>query len=278
MFEKRTLLIATQHEKEKVIAPILEKELGVKCVVPPNLDTDKLGTFSGEIEREDDPITTARKKCNLAMDFFECDIAVASEGSFGPHPTLFFVPANEELLILLDRKNDLEIMVRTLSTDTNFNGAAIKSIQELSDFATASLFPSHGLILRKHKADFSEVKKGITNWETLLGAFEHFTSTNGQAYVETDMRAMYNPTRMKVIEKAAQNLVQKINSYCPQCSTPGFGVTSAKQGLPCEICNFPTRSTLTYSYTCQKCCFCKEEKYPNGQTKEEAMYCDRCNP
>ena len=33
MFKGRNLLIATKHEKEKVIAPILEKELGVKCFV-----------------------------------------------------------------------------------------------------------------------------------------------------------------------------------------------------------------------------------------------------
>lgn len=61
MFKGRNLLIATKHEKEKVIAPILEKELGVKCFVVTNLDTDEFGTFTGEIDRKDDPITTAKK-------------------------------------------------------------------------------------------------------------------------------------------------------------------------------------------------------------------------
>ena len=63
MFKGRKLLIATKHEKQKVIAPILETELGVKCFIVDNFDTDELGTFSGEIERKDDAITTARKKC-----------------------------------------------------------------------------------------------------------------------------------------------------------------------------------------------------------------------
>ena len=67
MFKGRKLVIATKHEKEKVIAPILEKELGVKCFVAPDLDTDLLGTFTGEVERKDDPIITARKKCLIAM-------------------------------------------------------------------------------------------------------------------------------------------------------------------------------------------------------------------
>jgi hypothetical protein len=62
MFKGRSLLIATKHKKEEVIAPIFERELGVKCFVSADFDTDELGTFSGEIERKFDPITTARKK------------------------------------------------------------------------------------------------------------------------------------------------------------------------------------------------------------------------
>ena len=92
------------------------------------------------------------------------------------------------------------------------------------------------------------------------------------------MRAMYNPTRMKVIEKATKKLVDKINSCCPQCQTPGFGITDAKKGLRCMQCNFSTRSTLSYIYTCQKCSYTYEEMYPNKKTTEDPMYCDVCNP
>ena len=120
MFKGRKLLIATKHEKEKVIAPILEKELGVSWFVINDFDTDELGTFTGEIERKDDPIITARKKCLLAIELTNCDLAVASEGSFGPHPTIYFVPADDEFLLFFDKKNDLEIIVRELSTETNF--------------------------------------------------------------------------------------------------------------------------------------------------------------
>ena len=108
MFQGRNLLIATKHEKEKVIAPILEKELGVKCFVSSDLDTDKLGTFTGEIERMDDPITTARNKCLTGMDLTNCDLAIASEGSFGPHPTMYFITADEEFLLFVDKKNYIE--------------------------------------------------------------------------------------------------------------------------------------------------------------------------
>jgi len=278
MFEGRTLVIATKHEKEKVIAPVLEKELGVKCVVAENFDTDILGTFTGEIEREHDPITTARNKCLMAMELNNCDLAVASEGSFGPHPTIFFVHADDEILLFVDKKNDLEIISRELSTDTNFNGQEIKTEEQLKDFAERAKFPGHGLIIRKAKEDFTEIIKGITNWEKLKAIFHRFIEKYGTAFIETDMRAMYNPTRMKVIEKATKKLTDKINSRCPQCNTPGFGITDRKAGLPCSLCGFKTRSTLSYLYTCQKCAYTKEEMYPNNKTTEDPMYCNMCNP
>jgi hypothetical protein len=83
---------------------------------------------------------------------------------------------------------------------------------------------------------------------------------------------------MKVIEKATKKLATKINTLCPECKTPGFGITDTTPGLPCEICNFPTHSTLSYIYSCQKCSYIKEEKYPKGKLTEDPMYCDFCNP
>ena len=109
MFQGRKLLIATKHKKEKVISPIIESELGVISEINTLFDTDSLGTFSGEIDRKDDVITTLKKKCLQAMDLHNVDLAIASEGSFGAHPSVFFLPGNEEFLILIDLKNNLEI-------------------------------------------------------------------------------------------------------------------------------------------------------------------------
>jgi hypothetical protein len=278
MFKDRRLLIATKHEKEKAIAPILEKELGVQCIVSTNFDTDALGTFTGEIDRVDDPLETARQKCFKAMELADCDLAIASEGSFGPHPSLIFAQSDDELLMFIDKKNDLEIFTRVITTDTNFNASEIRTKQELKDFAFKANFPSHGLIIRKSKHDYSAIEKGITNWQHLSDIFNSYLNDFGSVYVETDMRAMYNPTRMKVIEAATEKLAKKINSYCTVCNTPGLGITAVKEGLPCNLCGFPTRSILSYIYTCQKCNFEKEEKCPNQKQTEDPMYCDRCNP
>ena len=78
--------------------------LGISRVIELNLDTDQLGTFTGEVERKSDPITTARNKCVVAMELSNCDLAIASEGSFGPHPSISFIPADDEFLLFIDKK------------------------------------------------------------------------------------------------------------------------------------------------------------------------------
>ncbi|MBL7765441.1 MAG: hypothetical protein JNJ58_05075 [Chitinophagaceae bacterium] len=277
-FAGRTLLIATKHKKETVIAPLLEKHLGVQCMVDPHLDTDLLGTFTGEVERLDDPLETARQKCLLGMERTGCDLAVASEGSFGPHPTIFFSHADDELLILIDKKNEIEIIARFLTTDTNFNALEISTKKQLIDFAKAVRFPSHALIFKKSKNDFDGIEKGINSWRKLDELYDRFMSYGPSFYVETDMRAMHNPSRMTFIEKVTEKLIAKANALCPSCQIPGFGITAVRDGLPCELCQMPTRSTLSYIYECNKCGYTQEEKYPHQKQVEEPTFCDHCNP
>lgn len=278
LFKGRKIIVATKHQKENVIAPILKKELGLECIVSQDLDTDVFGTFTGEIERLNDPVETARLKCLKAMELSGCDIAISNEGSFGLHPTIFFVHADSEIVLLIDKKNKLEFIVREISTKTNFNGCEIKSYKQLQEFAKAALFPSHGLILRKSKDFKEDIYKGITQSKDLEKAYTVLMDKYGSVYAETDMRALYNPTRMEVIENAVQKLVTKIKTLCPKCNAPGFSIIEAKPGLKCESCGAPTRSTLLHILSCQSCGFTEEKMHPRGKFYEDPMYCDICNP
>jgi hypothetical protein len=162
--------------------------------------------------------------------------------------------------------------------ETNFNGKEIETEKELFDFAEMVKFPTHGLILRKSKNDTSSIIKGILDPSQLKEAFKKLRNEWGSIYAETDMRAMYNPSRMTVIEQATKKLIDKINSFCPRCSTPGFGITAVKKGLTCSLCGLPTNSTLSCMHSCKKCNFTTEEIYPHKKTTEDPMYCDHCNP
>ena len=278
MFEGRRLLIATKHHKEQVIAPIFEMGLGVHCFVPENYNSDIFGTFSGEVERKNTAVETVRAKCLAAMEEFDCDLAIASEGSFGSHPSIFFAQADDEFLIFIDKKNDLEIIARELSLDTNFYGENILTKEMLSDFAKRVQFPSHSIILRSKPDDLATIVKGISTLSQLEESFDHLKSVYGSVYAETDMRALYNPTRMGVIKIAAKKLLETIQTTCPSCKTPGFSVTDVKQGLPCSWCSAPTRSTLSFIYSCKKCSFSSEKMYPHQKITEDPEFCDFCNP
>lgn len=278
LFAGRTLVIATKHGKEQVLKPLFEDTLGVTCILADGLDTDVLGTFTGEVERTLEPLPTARRKCELAMELTGADLALASEGSFGAHPAAFFLPANEEWLLFYDRKNHLQIHARHLSIETNFAGEEIGSLEALEAFAEKALFPSHALILKNQKESFLEIQKGITEPSLLLEFGEQLLKTYGTLYAETDMRAHFNPFRMKVIGEAAQLLLEKICSCCPSCSLPGFAVVTSQPGLPCSWCGTPTRSTLSQTKTCTHCGNSEELLHPFGKTAEDPMYCDRCNP
>lgn len=278
MFHERKLLIATKHQKESVIAPLFWEEFRNYCFTSDAFDTDLLGTFSGEIDRKEDALSTLREKCIIANKATNCDLVVASEGSFGAHPTLFFAQANEELMMLKDFKNDIEIVAREISMETNFNGKLITNEADLLEFAEKVNFPSHAIILKPEEKNFSKIIKGITDKDVLLKSYNELKEEFNSVYAETDMRAMFNPTRMKVIEKVTHKLIEKIKSLCPNCALPGFDIVKANPGLPCGNCLLPTRSTLSYLYQCKKCCYEKELHYPRGIKFEDPTYCDNCNP
>lgn len=278
LFQGRQLLIATMHAKEKVLAPLLEEELKVSCELVTGFDTDQFGTFTGEVARMADPVQTARMKCSAAIEKYGYDLVLSSEGSFGPHPSLIFIPADEEILFLFDARNQLEIVVRNISTSTNFNSSDIRTENELMDFARQVKFPEHGIILKSGCSNSKKIIKGIQDEQLLIETFGSMIRTSAFVTAETDMRAFCNPTRMEVIRETALLLLKKIASVCPQCGMPGYDVVKVRDGLPCNLCRFPTRSTLSYEYGCNSCNFRELVNYPHGKMQEDPMYCDRCNP
>lgn len=278
LFKGRTLIIATMHKKESVIAPILEKELGVSCKIIPNLNTDNFGTFSGEIERKDTPMATVKAKALAALEKSTETLVVASEGSFGSHPASPFISANEEMIILLDTKNNLEIRGWHLTTATNFNHQEINNINELMEFADFIGFPEHNVILKtKDQTEKINICKNFKSLKELKSTAINLLKGNTSISIETDMRAMLNPTRMKAIENAVIDLVKNVKSLCPSCNNPGFSVFEVISGLKCAMCNLPTKSVKAYIHKCKKCNYSCERAKENV-SDEDPMYCDFCNP
>jgi predicted Zn-ribbon and HTH transcriptional regulator len=281
IYNNRVAILATMHNKEKVISPLLKEHLGINLIVRKGLNTDIFGTFTREIKRPDTQIITARLKAKKALEMYDEKIAIASEGSFAPHPLIPYIYANREIIIFLDQENDLEIIGEVFSMETNFNHQTISSLEEAEEFAQKVGFPEHGLVISfdNISTGTTEFIKGITSKENLINSVETaIKNTNGKFHIETDMRAMYNPTRMKNIAFATQDLINKINSLCPQCNTPGFMINQKIPGLPCELCHQPTSLIKAVIFQCQKCNFTQQQLFPNNQEFADPSLCEYCNP
>jgi ribosomal protein S27AE len=270
------------HQKERVMAPILSRELGINVIVPENFDTDRFGTFTRHIKRTGSQVEAARFKALAAMEVTGAAIAFASEGTFGPHPFVPGLSLNREIVIFIDKKHDIEIIAQEASIETNFNSKKIKQFDQAYAFAKQVGFPSHGLVVmfNTSSADRPEIIKGIASDEQLLEAVTLglSQSRDGRVQIETDMRSHYNPTRMKNIEKATLDLIGKLNQLCPQCDWPGFDLVDRKLGLPCGVCGFPTEMKLAVIYQCKKCGFSEQKLFPDGIETADPARCSYCNP
>lgn len=275
-------VLATMHKKERVIGPILETELGIHLSVPEGFDTDQFGTFTGEVERQGNQLEAARSKAEAAMALAGQSMAVSSEGSFGPHPLIPFLPCNREVVMLVDQEYNLEIVGTALTTDTYFRHKVVNRFDEAVKFAESAGFPETAMVVKvkEQSVNQEDIIKGITSVEMLKEAFLLCLkkSADETVFIETDVRAMYNPKRMKNIEAATKDLVKHIQSLCPTCDWPGYRAVGSKKGLPCEWCRQPTDLTLSLHYACKKCGHEEDQFYPEGKEQADPGHCSYCNP
>jgi hypothetical protein len=162
-FAQRVAVLATMHRKEQVIAPLLKQHLNLEVVVPTQFNTDKFGTFTRDIPRQGNQLEAARAKAQQALQITGKTIAIASEGTFGPHPSIPYIACNRELVLLLDQEHNLEIAGYAISTETNYSHTVVTTLEDALAFAQTADFPEHGLIVMPKGAiaDSTHIIKGI---------------------------------------------------------------------------------------------------------------------
>jgi hypothetical protein len=280
-FWDRTAVLATKHRKEMVIAPLLSDAFRIQVALLNTFDSDRFGTFTRDVARPGNQLETARIKAQAVLAEAGETLAIASEGSFGPHPSLPFSTLNRELVLLLDTVSGCEWVGQAMSSETNFAHQRLSSWEEAVKFAHRVQFPSHALMVAQSRdAIATPFVKGITTWEQLEQVVRDCltTSPDGTIHVETDMRAMFNPMRMQVIEQATQNLVERMRSPCPQCGWPGFWPDQRRPGLPCAVCHTPTPLTQALISQCTHCGHRQTHPFPDNIQIADPLYCLVCNP
>lgn len=271
--------LCSMHAKERAIERPLRHRLAMAVNVVSSINTDIFGTFTGEISRAGSMADAARRKALAAITATGLTYGIGSEGSFGPHPAIPFLPLATELITFVDRQRGLEIRETLRTHKTNFSSVAIGPGVDLSNFLKTARFPSHALVVAPNMpAGEPHFKKGIAELGAMASAIADACarSTDGKARITTDMRAHVNPTRMAVIRRLARRLAVRLATPCPACSMPGFGERDIERGLPCSDCGTSTDLPHAHIERCVYCAFARRTPVPM-QTANPGQ-CPCCNP
>lgn len=279
-FTGRRAALGTSHEKERVIAPILEHALGLEVFVPERFNSDQFGTFTREKKRQGSQLDAARAKARAAMAITGADIGIASEGSFGPDPTFPLITTNLEIVVLIDASQGSEVVGQHRSTTCAVNVQRVYTEEEALTVAHAWDFPTHGVIVRLHPALPFLIRKDVRSEKSLKREVRKLLRIPlvSSVYLESDMRAHRNPTRMQNIALATEDLVKRLTTLCPSeaCQKPGYGAVSFLTGAPCRDCGAKTESVLGERHSCAHCAYSEDIRYTH--VSADPSVCSVCNP
>jgi len=266
------------HGKERALAPVFHRVLGAEIVVP-TLDTDTLGTFSGEVARPDALVETALLKADMLFEAMpDLDYALASEGSYGPIDRVPLAPGGVELLAFIDRKRGLR-HVETLATHrTNWRLQRFAAADPARLLALRDMgFPEFGVFV-VCSSDMSQPIKGLATVEAVIEAMDREArrSEDGLAVLYSDMRAHQNPLRMKVLRAVGWKLAKRLATLCPRCQAPGWGFIDSRRGLPCEACAEPTHWIDFEIDGCTVCGHAASRPRKDGRRTASLMSCRSC--
>jgi hypothetical protein len=277
-YRGKRAVLATKHEKLPLVAPAFAEEFGLE-VVSEEVDTDQLGTFTGEIERTLPPVETAVAKARLGIQESGLALGIASEGSIGADPLVPFLTSDIEHMVLVDAERGIVVTEVHRSLEITAVRAEVAVGQNLEEFLQRADFPRHRLIVRPRRGDSGSVTKGIATLYELESAIAlaASTSSTGFVVVESDLRAHHSPSRQRNIEHVAQLLATRVSHLCPECRAPGWGRTSYEKGLRCELCNAMIPEAIRQEVLgCVACDFTAYGKVL--AERADPSICPRCNP
>lgn len=270
--------LATIHAKEQAAAPAFRRVLGAEVEVAPDLDTDKLGTFSGEVPRPDALVETCAIKAEMVFRTMDVDCALASEGSYGPIERVPLVSSGVEIMAFVDRRRGLRL-VETLATHrTNWRLQRFPAGDPaVPGILKAMGFPRYGVFVIC-SSDMEHPIKGLETEAEVLAAMDREArrSTDGLAVLLADMRAHRNPSRMKILRALSWKLAKRLQRLCPKCGVPGFGHIESRRGLPCEGCGEPTHWIDFEIDGCSVCGHAEARPRKDGRREAPKLSCKAC--
>ena len=253
--------LLTRHGKGALLAPALQP-LGFSVFSTDAWDTDRFGTFCGDVERPLPPAEMVRLKAILASDLSGCRYGLGSEGSFGGGPYPGILPWQQELVALYDRDTG-QCITGVASGPAPLTRRTLHTAADLQNLLQQ--YPGQGWMLRKNE----KILKGLSQEMDIM---PHLT--DWPAELEPDWRAMHSPLRGQRIREAAADLALRLTQCCPACQRPDFRPQQLEPGLPCAACGAPTHRILRRIARCP--CGYQETTEVSGLA--DPFDCQYCNP
>ena len=276
IYKDKFVILASKHRKEQAIAPVFREKIGCNLCVE-KIDTDQFGTFTGEIPRPLSAYETCILKAKHAANEKQYVLSIASEGSFGPHPSNPFIPHGHEIMVFVDLENDWVIAEQLVTPKTNYKMMTIQQDTILDTFVESVHFPSHALTLQSSDRQ-NIIDKGINSHDQLKESLVLGFKKYNELFIATDMRAMMNPTRMLTLADLAEKLAIRIMSSCPGCGIPGFGFKSVSGHLACGLCGDETNIYQYEDWGCMRCDYQEQRSRKDQLVVADPKHCDYCNP
>ncbi|MBQ1782602.1 MAG: hypothetical protein II007_03020 [Gammaproteobacteria bacterium] len=275
-YQGRPVLVATRHGKADPLQRPFGRCLGVNLWSPADLDTDRFGTFSGEVARPGSPEAMLHAKIQLARAEYDAPLALASEGSYGPHPWLPGAALGQEWLLWQDAEQNLTVMEQLWTLRVHYGAYDVSSVAELRPAMQRCGWPQLALTLATSQPGLP-VYKALRDLSEIEQCWQQLQAASGSAVVvATDMRAHLHPGRQRAIGRLGARLAHRLACSCPACGRPGFGRWQWQHGLPCADCDSPTSQRWRRWLRCDHC--------GHGQpqsavaTSADPRWCPRCNP
>ena len=271
-------MLATKHGKLVCIGPALAA-VGLAVQVA-EVDTDVLGTFTGEVPRAASPRATAVAKARLGMDATGGALGLASEGSFGPHPSAPWVIVDTEIVVLVDDRRGIEVAGVASSTEVVAVARAVDVRGDLAPVVADADLPTHAVTVVPNDGSTGPIHKGLRRLPDVATAVADCAaaSTDGRARVETDLRAHVCPGRREVIRAAAGDLASRPGSRCRLCRSPGWGRVDVVVGVPCGWCGTDVDHVRAEVDACPACAHRAERAVLPAGAVADPGSCPRGNP
>lgn len=274
--------VATKHHKTAIITRALSGPAGLRLQTA-QVDTDMLGTFTGEIPRTGTPRETAIAKARWACQESGLDRGIGSEGSFFPHPDVGFITIHIEHVALVQPSTGLTVIGNAVAGAPWAVKRTVAPDHHLDEFNKVLASGTQRLIVRpevrRNSDGLDGITKGIGSVNELNAAVRQAAglSDTGRAIVESDLRAHHCQPRLELILAAAKDLGLRLVTRCPSCRTPGFGHHESRTGAPCAWCGGPTATLLHDVRSCPTCRFTQVRTLP-GSDRADPGTCPECNP